>query len=319
MAKYLPDDLDFAAYMAETGPKRKVLAANLWVDDLISGLTERLNARRVVLPWQKSHDSYEFRMGEVTLWAGVNGHGKSLMTGQAIMSLVAQGERVCVASFEMKPRKTLERMARQFTGERMDGAWMQDRRVIESFTELLEQFGIFTSDRLWLYDQQGTVKTPTILGVLRYCANELKIRQVFIDNLAKCIKGADDYNAQADFVDELCAAARDLNIHIHLVHHIKKLSSETEIPGKFDVKGAGEIVDQVDNLLIVWRNTAKEKALAAKKLVKPEEPDAYLICEKQRNGEWQGRWALWYEPDSQQFVANPGASKLDFTGFPHHG
>ena len=73
----------------------------------------------------------------------------------------------------------------------------------------------------------------------RYCAKELGIKHVFIDSLMKCVRGEDDFNGQKDFVDELCSLARDNQIHIHLVHHIRKLSSEAETPDKTDVKGSG--------------------------------------------------------------------------------
>jgi twinkle protein len=32
------------------------------------------------------------------------------------------------------------------------------------------------------------------------------------------------------------------------------------------------------------------------------EPDAMLICEKQRHGEFEGRFLLWFDRESQQFV-----------------
>ena len=31
-------------------------------------------------------------------------------------------------------------------------------------------------------------------------------------------------------------------------------------------------------------------------------PDAMLICDKQRNFDWEGRIGLWYHRDSMQFV-----------------
>lgn len=319
MANLIPDDIDFAAYMAETEPKRKVRPARTWVNELIEDLGKSNTAKRAVLPWQKAHDLFAFRRGEVTLWAGVNGHGKSLMTGQCIMSLMTQGERCCIASFEMKPRKTLERMSRQFSGQSPHGEWMKDPAVLATYREVYDQFGIFTDKLLWLYDQQGSVKTETLLGVIRYCANELRVQHFVIDSLMKCVSGEDDYNAQKNFVDELCSAARDLNIHIHLVHHIRKLSSEAHLPDKTDVKGSGSITDQVDNLLMVWRNKAKEDARATGKNVDEKEADAALICGKQRNGEWEGRIKLWYESQSQQFVGTQGAPALDFASFPHHG
>ena len=36
------------------------------------------------MPWQKTHDDFRFREGEVTIWAGVNGQGKSLVMGQTV-------------------------------------------------------------------------------------------------------------------------------------------------------------------------------------------------------------------------------------------
>jgi twinkle protein len=59
----------------------------------------------------------------------------------------------------------------------------------------------------------------------------------------------------------------------------------------------------VDNVFIVWRN--KTKALEREQDGTTDEsaPDALLSCEKQRNGEWEGRIPLWFEPDSQQYVS----------------
>jgi hypothetical protein len=38
------------------------------------------------------------------------------------------------------------------------------------------------------------------------------------------------------------------------------------------------------------------------KLIEDVQPDAYLMCEKQRNGEHEEWYQLWYHKDSQQFV-----------------
>jgi twinkle protein len=31
-------------------------------------------------------------------------------------------------------------------------------------------------------------------------------------------------------------------------------------------------------------------------------PDAVLVCEKQRNGEWEGKLKLWFDYKSQQYI-----------------
>lgn len=320
MAEYLKaDSIDFERYMRETEPKQKVRPAAEFVQDLIDDLGTERQEVKAYLPWDKTHSHFAFRPGEVTLWGGVNGHGKSLITGMTALSLCTQGERVCVASFEMKPRKTLERMARQFSSQAAPHpSELSDLKIMATFRDVYEQFRDWTTKHLWLYDQQGTVKTDMLVAVLRYCANELKITQFFIDSLMKCVADEDDYNGQKRFVDEVTAIARDTGMHIHIVHHIKKLSSEEAMPDKMDVKGSGSITDQADNLLLLWRNKKKERDQQAGKLVSGTEPDAILCCDKQRNGEWEGRVALWYEKDSQQFVAASGAAALNFYGgFPH--
>jgi twinkle protein len=312
-----PDTIDFSAYMRETEASEKVRPASAYVQELIDALGKPDTTRKSFLPWDKLQDKFAFRPGEVTLWAGVNGHGKSLMTGMAALSLMCQDEKVCIASFEMKPRKSLERMARQWTSDFPQGDFGMDERVLATFTDLYEQFQGFTDKRLWFYDQQGTVNTRMLIGVIRYCAKELGITHFFIDSLMKCVGAEDDYNGQKAFVDELTAIARDYNMHIHLVHHIRKLQSEEQTPDKNDVKGSGSIADQVDNLLLVWRNKKKEKDLAANKPVPADMGDALLICDKQRNGEWEGKLTLWFDRHSQQYVTSMGGSALSFYSYPH--
>ena len=309
---------DFAKYMTETEPKQKVKPASIYVQDMIDDLGVFRADPHACLPWAKTHHSFRFRPGEVTLWAGVNGQGKSMMTGLAALSLCVQGVRVCIASFEMKPRRTLERMLRQWSGQAAPTAEeCGDAAVVAGFRDLYEQFNGWSDARLWLYDQQGTVKTDILVAVLRYCANDLGINHFFIDSLMKCVADEDDYNGQKRFVDEVTAIARDTGMHIHLVHHLKKLPDEGKTPDKMDVKGSGSITDQVDNVLLVWRNKPKEKNAAAGKLVSETEPDALLICEKQRNGEWEGRFSLWFHKDSQQYIPTPNAQPLNLFNFPH--
>ena len=138
-----------------------------------------------------------------------------------------------------------------------------------------------------------------------YAAKELNIEHIFIDSLMKCGIGTDDYNGQKIFVDRLCWAAKTHNVHIHLVHHMRKREKEGHIPDKFDVKGAGETVDLVDNLMIVHRNKTKEMAKEQGKEYDEASPDTIVVCAKQRHGEWEGRFGLYFDHGSQQLTAAP--------------
>lgn len=304
-----PADVDFEAYMAETEPQAKVLAAEAWRDELARAVEHGEQITGAKLPWAKTHDLLRFRPGEVTLWQGINGHGKSELLGQACIGFACQDERVCIASFEMKPQSTLKRMLRQTA--------MNSRPSVQAVDRLID----WSRDRLWLYDQQGTVKPAMLYAVARYCADRLKVRHLVIDSLMKCVRGEDDYNGQKDFVDMLCTLARDLGMHIHLVHHAKKGENEDAVPGKFSAKGSGAIVDQVDQMLTVWRNKKKER-IAEAELRNGGElsdetlklPDTMLICDKNRHGEWEGRISLWRHADSLQFTSDQRRQPIDMIG-----
>lgn len=301
-----PDDIDFSVYENETEAKQNVRKASVYVQSILDRVTSGYKERHAFMPWYKTRTLLQFRPGEVTVWGGPNGSGKSLVTGQTALALCNQGEKVCIASFEMKPDKTLERMGRQWTHHSLrDKQAMAEDRERRIIIDLYEQFRDWTDDKLWLYDQQGTVQWKKVCAVVRYCAKELGITHFFVDNLMKCVAGEDDYNGQKAFVDELTAIARDHSMHIHLVHHIKKPSSDEHLPTKYDFKGTGAITDQPDNVIAVWRNKPKERAKQGNRTFDANQPDAKLVVDKQRNGEgWEGVIGLWYHPESQQFLAD---------------
>lgn len=173
---------------------------------------------------------------------------------------------MCIASFEMKPIKTLERMGRQWSGQNPElkgFSCMSEAK--ERLLDLYGQFRDWTSGKLYLYDQQGTVSAKQVCAVVRFAAKEKGVTHFVVDSLMKCVAGEDDYNGQKAFVDELTAIARDYQMHIHLVHHIKKPVNEEHKPNKYDFKGSGSITDQVDNVISVWRNKPKERSRESNK------------------------------------------------------
>jgi len=240
------------------------------------------------LPWPRTEEKFRLRRGEVTIWAGFNGHMKSMVTGYCALALMDQGEKVCIASFEMKPKKTLRRLASQAIA------------TIRPTTKYIDLFLDSLVDKLWLYDQQGETSPERVLGVIYYCAEQLGVTHFVIDSLMKVVADEDDYNGQKKFIARLCTAAKDLNIHIHLVHHSRKREDERSRPGKQDAKGTGAIVDQTDNFVTVFKTPKKPED-------GDDKPDFFLFCDKQRHGSWEGAIPLWFDDNSLQFHESSGA------------
>jgi len=324
VVNYLPDQIDFSQYMRETDAMQKLKKVSVFIEDAKEKLRFRATGKRTFLPWVKCNGSFEFRSGEMTMWAGQNGHGKTDITTQVALSLLGQDEKVCVASFELKPVTTIEKMSRMYAGTNIFAEAYRNDEGYKAIDEIYDEFSEWTGSRFWLYDQTGNTDADTVYGMVKYCAKELGITHIFIDSMMKCIRDEDDYNAQKNFVVTLFAIAQDYNIHVHLVHHLKKpQGGESEKPDKHSTKGSGSITDIVDNLMLVWRNKPKEEEGRVKgtSSTKLAEADTIIYCRKQRNylgmEDGEPNIGLWRNRDAGCFVETEGDPAPYYVNYPH--
>lgn len=293
--RLIDDTIDLSEYLQEPDPGERVLPASTFFEEVRDEFLMPQSLQGARTPWAKADGFIRFRLGELSMWSGTNYTGKSMITSQVALSLCQQGERVCVASFEMKPRKTMYRMTRQAAGGP------------EPTLGFIKGFHSWTDGKLWLFDHFGRISPERVVAVIRYCKQKLGITHIFIDSMMKVVRGEDDYNGQKDFCNDLQQTAQDENVHIHLIHHTKKPADESHRPSRFDAKGSGAISDQIDNAFSVWRNKPKEAKLKSPKLTDADrdalegEPDTMLICDKQRHGEWDGTIGLWFDSQSMTF------------------
>ena len=244
--------------------------------------------RDPVLRLDRDVEWFEFRTGELTVWTGYNGHGKSLMLSQILLGLMQQGERVVVFSGEMTPERQLKRVAKQASG--------LDRPTMG----YLDAIGRWLHDKLWLFNVVGSASIERLLTVFLYASKRYGTRHFVIDSLMMTDvpeDGAGAMTAQKEAVRKLCDFAKRNNCHIHLVAHPRKGVDESKGPGKLDVAGSSKITDGADNVFTVWSARRDES-----KEVDPDEPDARLELQKQRNGDMQHySLALWFNKSAQQF------------------
>lgn len=310
MAEFINDSIDFSKYLLETDHKQQVKLATAYLPAMKQRMRDMAKERRLFMPWLKTRENFYFRPGELTVYAGQNGHGKSLVSAQIALHLMSQGEKVCMASFEMKPTQTIRLMSRMWIGANPYSVEFQNEDGFAALDDLFDKFGEWSNRRLWIYDQLGTTNPSTVIGMARYCAKELGIKHIFIDSLMKVVGDEDDMNGQKRFVGELHSLAQDNQVHIHLIHHLRKLKDEAQMPDKHDTKGSGAITDQPDNLFMVWRNKPKEDdgRNNGQFGTKQAEPDSILFCRKQRHYEGSGDGepsiGLWLHKDSGQFLGS---------------
>lgn len=254
------------------------------------------------LPWKKTHDTILLRPGEVSVWAGVNGHGKSSVVGHIVAHSATHGCRCCVASMEWRTPVWLMRMQRQIAGIPQPTE-AYSRHITASLRETL-----------WTFDVAGRSKAERILEVFAYARRRYRIDLFVIDNLTKCGFADDDYAGQKKFVEALADFARINDCHVMLVAHMRKGESEDRPAGKMAVKGSGGITDMVATVVEVWRNKGREKAVsraaeAHEPLPEKYQPDGkngagtLLLVHKQNATGKEPTVRLWFDGDSTQFLA----------------
>jgi twinkle protein len=251
-------------------------------EDLMGGIS---------LPFNGTDKDFKVRMGEVSLVTGYSGHGKSAWLNQVMLHLMKQ-EKTMIASFEMLPKATLGRMCQQ-TGEALP-----NEEYIKDFLQQLV-------GNLYLYDPVNETSTDKVLEVIYYCAEKLDVKIMVLDSLMKCGINEDDLNKQKAFANKLAVACRDLNIHIFLVAHSRKTSTDHEYARKLDVAGSGNLTNMVDNVFSVHRNKAREEAILENDMQNEilNAPPCTVWLVKQRHGKGiETKWGFGFKPETFQYT-----------------
>lgn len=271
--------------------------------DFLDAVINRFHPPTHLLPgyplgWRKcSH--IRVLPSELSVWTGINGHGKSLFLNQVVLQSAMHGVRTVIASFEMPAAKTLYRMVRQ--------SIVTAKPTTTQIRDSIE----FINKYVWMYDYVGRGKTDEMMRMLETAVLEEGCTQIVIDSLMKCGLADDDYNSQKFLVEDLHGFAMRHGVHVHLVAHARKGKDENDMPGKMDISGSGNITNMADNVYCVWRNKGKEQKVneyLANKQVPPfdvtEKHDAIFECSKSREygSEAERKYRFWYHAESMQYV-----------------
>lgn len=98
---------------AETSDPAELKRASSYLQQVIEEFYPVFEEPGFLSPWTKLGTNLRFRPAELSIWSGFSGTGKTTLLNQIILTGLAAGERACIASLEIKPRKLLRRLTRQ--------------------------------------------------------------------------------------------------------------------------------------------------------------------------------------------------------------
>lgn len=226
------------------------------------------------LPWPFP---WKHRPGEMTVWTGFSGHGKTVLLGNIMVHHASQGERICTASMEVEPETTLETYWCQANGGRMpftnpEVERMTDQQRLAFARERFTERFAWLEERFLIYVPEvdgsgvGRANWRTMLDCFVYARQRYGCTQFVVDSLMMCVgRSESEYREVELFVNALSSFAKRLQVHVHLVAHSRKKDDETKPPGKQDVAGPKETADIAHNVAVVHRNMAKQKGIESRK------------------------------------------------------
>ena len=258
MVSITPDEL---VQYTRIAADRKIRGGDEFTQDMLDYFLTGEKISGIELPFEPLKNRFRLRMEEVTLLCGINGSGKSLLAGQFMLKAAEQGYKSLSISLEMSPKSQLARQVRMASLD------------VEPTMDYMLDFARWTKNKLWFFDQQGSVDMYHLKAVIAYAVDNFGVDFVVIDSLMTLSIKSDDYNAQKDCINTLANLARALGIHILLVTHARKGVSVKDRLDRWSIRGASELADRADNILILGRTFSTD----------PEESDAYLDLAKARH------------------------------------
>lgn len=208
-----------------------------------------------------------FYGGELSVWTGKRGSGKSNFLGQLILEAVERGHRVFAFSGELSAAQFRNWIYQQAAGamhinpvyDDLSGKtfWTVDPDAERRITEWMR-------GKLFLYDNSVSSGNSEegLLSVMRYAVRRYGCCVYLIDNLMTVqfdtTKENDFYRSQGAFAGRLVEFAQRYGVHVHLVAHPRKGDGKTAAIDADDVGGSGDVTNRAHNVFAIQRLTTEQ-------------------------------------------------------------
>ncbi len=197
-----------------------------------------------------------FFSGELSVWTGKRGSGKSTILGQVLLSALDQGHKVCAYSGEMGKAQFRQWIDLQAAGPgrvkyQRDKLSGKNFATVDPLTHA--QISAWMDQRFWLFDldcasvhDEDNILAQFEYAYLRYGADVFLVDNIMTAQL-KQERFGDYYRAQSAFVGRLVAFAKRHGVHVHMVAHPRKEDAGRKATAD-DVGGSGDITNRADNV-----------------------------------------------------------------------
>ena len=276
------------------------LGLNKFLDpsNLVDAVIDRRNnpVKGIGAPWSKLQGYFEIPRQGVTLLGGYSGHQKSTLANQWALHAANTGHKVCIASLELTTEYLFDFLAGQSACK------------TEMHEEYLHRFGKWADDKLFIVDHHDVMQTTEVITLIQDAKRLLGADLFVLDCLFQVDTGG-ELEQEKRFMQQLAVTARDYEIGILVVHHMRKSQGpegEKRVPNKHDFIGSSHLTNAAAAVLILWENKAKSAQRSNGEEVDDDDPDFILSVAKNRFGPYEGAIGL-YKHENARLLCNSRA------------
>ncbi|GBM47260.1 Twinkle protein, mitochondrial [Araneus ventricosus] len=264
--------------------------------DYKSAVLEEIKNKEKIngIKWNRFSILNEFlkghRAGELTLFSGLTGLGKTTFLAEYSLDLCIQGVKTLWVNFEIPNEKLLTTMVTQFAKKSLIGN-------VAEFLSISDEFDKLNMFLLDIYEGKMTVEG--ILELIEHSIKEEEIKHTVVDNLQSFLTaktssliGFDSLRIQEMIFASIKDIGRKLKCHMTIVIHPRK-EQKSELNNN-SIAGTGLAIQQADNIMFL--QTARESP--------------YLEITKNRYAGLKGSIGLEFDPATFCYEMTPIDSRL---------
>ncbi|XP_069756222.1 twinkle mtDNA helicase isoform X2 [Narcine bancroftii] len=210
---------------------------------------ELANADQVSgIKWQRFPDLNKLlkghRKGELTVFTGPTGSGKTTFISECTLDLCTQGVNTLWGSFEISNIRLAKIMLTQFAMQRLDDQ-------LDSYDAWADQFENLPLFFMTFHGQQSI---KSVIDTMQHAVYMYDITHIIIDNLqfmmGQEFLTVDKFSAQDYIIGMFRKFATDNSCHVTLVIHPRKQEDDKELQTA-SIFGTAKASQEADNILIL--------------------------------------------------------------------
>jgi twinkle protein len=204
-----------------------------------------------------------FYGGQLIVWTGYNGGGKSTFISHILINLVESNHKVFAYSGELPREDFKEIIDFQVTGKKnLSSEWcdVKGQNLPSLKPENDDRLDNWYRGMMFLFDTENYATEIEMIKAMEYMAKRENVKTFLVDNmLTTIIEGREsELEKQTKFINTLKRFARKHDAVVHLVAHPRKPEKGQTKVDKYSISGTANISNLADRVLAVHRLREKD-------------------------------------------------------------